>query len=54
MTLKYSDDEVTDKELRELNLQTRAHQYMMEGIRLQILYLEEFFDTMWYPTCDDT
>ena len=106
MTLKYSDDEVTDEEIRELNLQTTAHQYMMEsdaqyqttptsfqkppspsramspseryipdgqntqlsqivhqqptrlldgsqGIRLQILYLEEFFDTMWYLICDD-
>ena len=30
MTLKYSDDEVTDEELRELNLQTAAHQYMMQ------------------------
>ena len=29
MTLKYSDDEVTDEELRKLNLQTAAHQYMM-------------------------
>ena len=25
-----------------------------QGIRLQILYLEEFFDTMWYLICDDT
>ena len=31
MTLKYSDDEVTDEEIRELNLQTTAHQYMMES-----------------------
>ena len=31
MTLKYSDeDEVTDKEMRELNLQAAAHQYMMQ------------------------
>ena len=106
MTLKYSDDEVTDEEMKELNLQTTAHYYMMEsdaqhqttpilfqkppsplravslsehyipdgqntrlsqivhqqptqlpdgsqGIRLQILYSEEFFDTMWYLTHDD-
>ena len=31
MTLKYSDDEITDEELRELNLQTAAQQYMMES-----------------------
>ena len=31
MMLKYSDDEVTDEEMRELNLQTTAHQYMMES-----------------------
>ena len=31
MTLKYSDDEVTDEEMRELNLQTTAHQYVMES-----------------------
>ena len=31
MMLKYSDDEVTDEEIRELNLQTAAHQYMMES-----------------------
>ena len=31
MTLKYSDNEVTDEEIRELNLQTTAHQYMMES-----------------------
>ena len=31
MMLKYSDDEVTDEEIRELNLQTTAHQYMMES-----------------------
>ena len=107
MTLKYTDDEVTDEEIRELNLQTAAHQYMMEsdaqhqttpisfqktpspsravspsecyipdgqntqlsqivhqqptqlpdgsqGIRLQIPYLEEFFDTMWYLIHVDT
>ena len=30
MTLKYSDDEVTDEEMRQLNLQTAAHQHMME------------------------
>ena len=107
ITLKYSDDEVTDEEMRELNLQTTACQYMMEsdaqhqttptsfqkppsplramspsecyipdgqntqlsqivhqrpgqlldgsqGIRLQIPYLEEFFDTTWYLICDDT
>ena len=29
MTLKYSDDEITDEELRGINLQTAAHQYMM-------------------------
>ena len=106
MTLKYSNDEITDEELRGINLQTTAHQYMMEsdaqqkttpipfqktpspprpvspsehyipdgqniqlsqiahrqtaqlpdgspGIRLQIPYLEEFFDTMWYLICED-
>ena len=26
----------------------------LQGIRLQILYLEEFFDTMWYLIWDDT
>ena len=31
MTLKYSDDEVTDEEMREINLQTAAHQYMIES-----------------------
>ena len=31
MMLKYSDDEVTDEEMGELNLQTAAHQYMMES-----------------------
>ena len=31
MTLKYSDDEVTDEEMKELNLQTTAHQYVMES-----------------------
>ena len=31
MTLKYSDDDITDKELRELNLQTAAQQYMMQS-----------------------
>ena len=30
MTLKYSDDEITDEELRGINLQTATHQYMME------------------------
>ena len=31
MTLRYSDsDEVTDKEMRQLNLQDAAHTYMME------------------------
>ena len=25
-----------------------------QGIRLEIPYLEEFFDTMWYLICDDT
>ena len=30
MTLKYSDDEVTDEEMRQLNLQAAAHQHMME------------------------
>ena len=29
MTLKYSDNVVTDEELRELNLQMAAQQYMM-------------------------
>ena len=31
MMLKYSDDEVTDEEMRELNLQATAHQYMMKS-----------------------
>ena len=31
MTLKYSDDEITDEELRGINLQTAAHQYKMES-----------------------
>ena len=30
MTLKYSDDQVTDEEMRQLNLQATAHQHMME------------------------
>ena len=31
MTLRYSDsDEVTDEEIRQLNLQNAAHTYMME------------------------
>ena len=30
MTLKYSDDNATDEELKELNLQTAAWQYMMQ------------------------
>ena len=30
MTLKYSDDEVTDEEMRQLNLQAAAHQHMIE------------------------
>ena len=30
MTLKYSDDDITDEEIRELNLQEAAHQYMMQ------------------------
>ena len=107
MMLKYSDDEITDEEMRELSLQTTACQYMMEsdaqhqttpisfqeipsplravspsehyfpdgqntqlsqivhrqtaqlldgslGIRLQIPYLEEFFDTTWYLIHNDT
>ena len=108
MTLKYSDDEITDEELRELNLQTAAQQYIdgvrcsakdytysvsdkpvspkasvneqalhsrwtehpaepdcskaassqlpngTPGIRLQILYLEEFFGTTWYLIWEDT
>ena len=108
MTLKYSNDEITDEELRGINLQTAAHQYMMKsdvqqkttpipfqkmpsplrpsvspsecyildgqntwlsqiahrqptqlldgspGIRIQVPYLEEFFDTMWYLICEDT
>ena len=106
MTLKYSDDEITDEELKGINLQTAACQYIMEsdaqqkttpipfqktpsplrpvspsecyipdgqntqlsqiahrqpaqlmdgspGIRLQIPYLEEFFDTMWYLIHED-
>ena len=31
MTLKYSDDEIADEELREINVQTAAHQYMMQS-----------------------
>ena len=31
MTLKYSDDEIMNEELRGINLQTTAHQYMMES-----------------------
>ena len=31
MTLKYSDDEIIDEELWELNLQTAAQQYMMQS-----------------------
>ena len=31
MTLKYSNNEITDEELRELNLQTATQQYMMES-----------------------
>ena len=31
ITLKYSDDEITDEELRELNLQTAGQQYMMQS-----------------------
>ena len=31
MTLIYFNDEITDKELRELNLQTTPQQYMMES-----------------------
>ena len=31
MTLKYSDDEIKDEEMRELSLQTTACQYMMES-----------------------
>ena len=31
MMLKYSDDEITDEEMRELSLQTTTHQYMMES-----------------------
>ena len=30
MTLKYSDDEITDEELQELNLQAAAQQYMLQ------------------------
>ena len=107
MTLRYSDDEITNEELRGINIKTAAHQYMMEsdaqqktapilfqktpspltavspsehyipdgqntqlsqtahkqqaqlldgtaGIRIQIPYLEEFFDTVWYLICEDT
>ena len=31
MMLKYSGDKITDEEMRELNLQTTACQYMMES-----------------------
>ena len=31
MTLKYSNDEITDEELRGINLQAAAHQCMMES-----------------------
>ena len=30
MTLKYSNDQIMDEELIGINLQTAAHQYMME------------------------
>ena len=31
MTLMYSNDEITDEEIRGIDLQTAAHQYMMES-----------------------
>ena len=31
MMLKYPNDEITDEGVRELSLQTTAHQYMMES-----------------------
>ena len=31
MMLKYSNDKITDEEMRELSLQTTAHQHMMES-----------------------
>ena len=31
ITLEYSNDEITDEELRGITLQTAAHQYMMES-----------------------
>ena len=31
MTLKYSNDEIMDEKLRGINVQTAAHQYMMES-----------------------
>ena len=31
MMLKYSNDEITDEGMRELSLQTTAHQHMMES-----------------------
>ena len=31
ITLKYSNDEITDEEMRELSLQTTVHQYIMES-----------------------
>ena len=34
MMLKYSDNEVTDEEMRELNLQAAAHHYMMKSVML--------------------
>ena len=35
MTLRYSDDEIMDEELRGINIQTVAHQYMMESYAQQ-------------------
>ena len=105
MTLKYSDDELTDEQMRQMDLGVAAHQYMMEydaqlpdtpsfqktqssvqsqqedrfipdgqntrlsqvahqqpaalpdgtpGVRIQIPYLNEFFDTNWYLVVEET
>ena len=105
MMLKYSDDELTDEQMRQMDLGVAAHQYMMEydaqlpdtpsfqktqssvqsqqedrfipdgqntrlsqvahqqpaalpdgtpGVRIQIPYLNEFFDTNWYLVVEET
>ena len=45
MTLRYSDsDEVTDQEMRQLNLQDAAHTYMMEQDAQDSITLVPFQD----------